>query len=73
MAEYYSMECMYVYNFLNHSPIVGHLFCFHNLAVVKKAAINMSVQIPLLLIDLHSFGYMSKIGIVESFDNHPDG
>jgi adenylate cyclase class IV len=33
--------------FLIHLSVVGHLGCFHNLAIVNSTTINMGVQVPL--------------------------
>jgi hypothetical protein len=33
--------------FLIHLSVMGHLGCFHNLAIVNSAAINTGVQVPL--------------------------
>jgi hypothetical protein len=46
---------------------VGHFDCFHNLAIVNNAAINMGVQVPLELPVSHSFGYITKSGIAGSY------
>jgi hypothetical protein len=43
------------------------------MAVVNRAAINMGIQVSLLYIDLHSFGYMPKSGIVGGGDGHKVG
>jgi hypothetical protein len=47
---------------------VGHLGYFHSLAIGNNATINMSVQVPSLLLDLHSFGDNLK---VEMLDHMP--
>jgi hypothetical protein len=33
--------------FLIHSSVVGHLGCFHNLAIMNSTVINMGVRVPL--------------------------
>ena len=56
---------MYIYHiFLLHSSVYGH-FCFHVLAIVNSAAMNMWVHISFLRKVLS--GYMPKSGIAGSY------
>ena len=40
MVEYYSIVYMY-HIFFSHLPVDGHLGCFHDLAIVNSAAMNI--------------------------------
>ena len=61
MAEYYST--VYIYHiFLIQSSIDGHLDCFHVLAIVNSAAMNMRVHVSFSGKVLS--GYMPKSGLL---------
>ena len=44
------------YAFSIHSSTDGHLGCFHILAIVSYAAVNMEIQVSLQDPNLNSFG-----------------
>jgi hypothetical protein len=56
---------VYKHIFLIHSSVVGHLGCFHSLAIVTSAAVNMGVQRLLLYPDSYSFRYMLRSGVAQ--------
>ncbi|CAM9836735.1 unnamed protein product [Rangifer tarandus platyrhynchus] len=64
MAEKYSMVYMY-HSFLIHSSADGHLGCFHVLAIINSAAMNIGVHVSLS--DLVSSVCMPRSGIAGSY------
>ena len=53
------------HNFFIHSSVDGHLDCFHVLATVNSAAVNIGVHVSFSI--LVSSGYMSRSGIAGFF------
>ena len=52
------------YNFFIHSSVDGHLGCFHVLAVVNSAVMNLGVHVSFS--NMVSLGYMPSSGIAGS-------
>ena len=52
-------------NFFIHSSVDGHLGCFHVLAIVNSAAMNIGVHMSFSI--LVSSGYMPRSGIAVSY------
>ena len=59
---------VYMYHsFLIHSSADGHLGCFHVLAIINSAAVNIGVHVSLS--DLVSLVCMPRSGIAGSYGN----
>ena len=57
---------VYMYHsFLIHSSAVGHVGCFHVLAIINSAVMN--VRVHMSLSDLVSLVYMPSSGIAGSY------
>ena len=69
MADQYSIVCVYIYTYTQHSFFIHfsvdvHLGCFHALAIVNNAAVNMGLHVSFQIV-LFS-GYMPRSGIAGS-------
>ena len=64
MVEY---SVIYMFQILIHSSFSGHLGCFHVLAIVNNAAMNIGVHVSFWITVLS--GYMPQSGIAGSYDN----
>ena len=68
MAKLYSI--VYIYHiFFHQSSVDGHLGCFHDLAIVNSAAINIGVHISFWVSIFVFSGYMPRSGIAGSYGN----
>ena len=64
MAELYSIVYIY-HNFFIYSSVNGHLGCFHVLAIVNSAAMNIGIQVSFSI--FVSSGYMLRSGSAGSY------
>ena len=58
---------LYMYHIFIHSSVDGHLGCFHVLAIVNSAAVNIGVHVSFRILVLS--GYMPRSGIAGSYGN----
>uniref|UniRef100_A0A8C3WB73 Uncharacterized protein n=1 Tax=Catagonus wagneri TaxID=51154 RepID=A0A8C3WB73_9CETA len=62
-------HCIYVPHFFIHSSLESHLGCFHILAIVNIAAVNIGVQVPFGISVFVFFKYIPRTRIAESHGN----
>ena len=61
----------YIYHiFFSHSSVDRHLGCFHILAIINTAAMNIGVHVSFRIrVFFLFFGYMPRSGIAGSYDS----
>ena len=62
--------CIYIYlshNFLSQSSVDGHLGCFHTLATVNNATMNIGVHVSFQISVFIFSGYIPRSGIAGSY------
>ena len=61
---------LYIYIFFIHSSVTGHLGCFHVLAVVNSATMNIGVHVPNIFKVWFFSGYMPRGGTAGSYSSY---
>ena len=61
--------CVCVHISFIHSSVVGHLGCFHILAIVNNTAVHIGVPVSFQISVFILFAYVPRNGITESYGN----
>ena len=57
----------YMYHIFIHSSVDGHLDCFHTLAIINNAAMNIELHVSFWISAFVSFGYIPRNGTTGSY------
>ena len=62
--------CVCVHHVFVHSSVVGHLDCFHVLAIVSSAVVNIGVHMFFQIRVFVFSGYMPRSGMAGSYGRY---
>ena len=67
LSEWHST--VYMYHIFVHSSVDGHLGCFHDLAIVHSAAVNIGLHVPFWMRGFVFSGHRPRSGVAGSHVN----